>query len=111
MSLYRDPRNPHKGRQPRPVRGTARWLCRPDHHGLGGVLEINGQSYELLPLYTDDTLDGYRLLKSDGTMYDLPRDLSGCDCPAHTYRPEQPCKHMLALKAAFAHLADEGRAA
>jgi hypothetical protein len=80
---------------------------------LGGVLEVNGVSYELLPLYSgaETVLDGYRLLKADGTMYDLPRDLSGCDCPAHTFRPEQPCKHMLAIKAAFARLADEGRAA
>src|SRR5262245_56277428 len=111
MSKVNDPRNPIKGRQSRPVKGVARWLTRPDDHGLGGVLEINGQSYEILPLYTGDVLDGYRLLKSDGVMYDLPRDLSTCDCPAHTFRPDVACKHMLAVKAAFARLADEGRAA
>jgi hypothetical protein len=111
MATYHDARNPGKSRQPRPVRGTARWLCRPDLHGLGGVLEVNGQSYELLPLYTDDTLDGYRLLKADGAMYDLPRDLSTCDCPSRTFRPDVACKHMLALKAAFAHLTAKGGAA
>src|SRR5262249_20108763 len=111
MSLYRDPRNPHKGRQPRPVRGMARWLTRPDAHGLGGVLQINGHGYELLPLYTGDVLDGYRLLKADGVMYDLPRDLSTCDCPARTFRPDVACKHMAALKAAFAHLEVKGGAA
>jgi len=109
----KDPRNPHPRRPSRPAQGVARWLTRPDHHMVGGVLEVNGQSYELLPLYSgaETVLDGYRLLKGDGAMYDLPRDLSTCDCPGHTFRPEQPCKHMLALKAAFARLADEGRAA
>jgi hypothetical protein len=111
MAKVNDPRNPHKSHKPRPVRGVARWLCRPDAHGLGGVLEVNGQSYEVLPLYTGDTLDGYRLLKADGIMYDLPRDLSTCDCPSRGFRPDAPCKHMLALKAAFAHLAVKGGAA
>jgi hypothetical protein len=111
MSNLSDPRNPVQGRKSRPVKGVARWLTRPDRHMVGGVLEVNGVSYELLPLFSgaETVLDGYRLLKSSGEMYDLPRDLSGCDCPAHTYRPDAPCKHMLALKAAFAHL--DGRAA
>jgi hypothetical protein len=65
----------------------------------------------VLPLYTGDTLDGYRLLKADGAMYDLPRDLSTCDCPARTFRPDARGKHMAALMAAFAHLAVEGGAA
>jgi hypothetical protein len=40
-------------------------------------------------------------------MYDLPRELSGCDCPGHTFHPERPggCKHRSALRAALAALA------
>jgi uncharacterized Zn finger protein len=39
-------------------------------------------------------------------MYDLPADLSGCDCPDATYHPERPggCKHGAALRAALATL-------
>ncbi len=49
---------------------------------------------------------GYRLHGWDGrkgepTVYDLPADLSSCDCPDHTYRGERPggCRHMRALAA------------
>jgi hypothetical protein len=62
-------------------------------------------------LYSGDVLDGFRLLKADGTMYDLARDLSTCDCPARLWRPDTPCKHMTCLRAAFARLQPEGGAA
>jgi hypothetical protein len=35
--------------------------------------------------------------------YDLPADLSSCDCPDHVYREERPggCRHMQALRQAL----------
>jgi hypothetical protein len=107
MATVSDPRNPIKSRKAtRPATGTARWLVRPSAEGAGGVLAINGSSYEVLPFFDDDGARlGWRLLKV-GTlcMYDLPADLSGCDCPDRTFNPERPgggCKHMLALRAAL----------
>ena len=71
------------------------------------MLSINGTAYEILPVYDGEALAGYRLLKADGAMYDLPGDLSGCDCPDATYHPERPggCKHQQAMRAALAALA------
>jgi hypothetical protein len=45
--------------------------------------------------------------KTDGTAYDLPADLSGCDCPDATYHPERPggCRHQRALAAGLKALA------
>ena len=60
----------------RPATGNCRWVNKPNANLEGGVLEINGTPYELLPLYDGETRVGYRLLKADGTMYDLPADLS-----------------------------------
>jgi hypothetical protein len=108
MATVIDPRNPIKTRKAtKPATGTARWLTKPNADQAGGVLQINGTEYEVLPLFDDQARIGYRLLKADGTMYDLPADLSGCDCPDHTFHPERPggCKHMQALRAALAALA------
>src|SRR5215472_6763647 len=102
MATVTDPRNPIKTAT-RPASGLCRWLSKPNAHHEGGVLQVNGTAYEVLPLYDDEALVGYRLLKADGSMYDLPRDLSGCDCPDHTFHPERPggCKHMSAMRAAL----------
>ena len=108
MATLTDPRNPIKTRKAtRPARGMCRWIARPNAHHEGGVLAINGTAYEVLPVYDGAALAGYRLLKADGAMYDLPADLSGCDCPDHTFHPERPggCKHMGAMRAALAALA------
>ncbi len=108
MATVTDPRNPIKTRPAtRPATGMCRWLVKPNAYYEGGVLTINGTGYELLPLYDGDALVGHRLLKADGAMYDLPADLSGCDCPDHCHHPERPggCKHMAALRAALAALA------
>jgi hypothetical protein len=107
MATVTDPRNPIKVRKAtRPATGLCRWLSKPNAQHEGGVLAINGTRYELLPLYDGQVRVGYRLLKADGTMYDLPADLSGCDCPDATYHPERPggCKHGAALRAALATL-------
>jgi hypothetical protein len=108
VATLTDPRNPIKTRQAtQPATGTCRWLTRPSRPGEYGVLAVNGTAYEVLALFDGDTLAGYRLLKADGAMYDLPADLGGCDCPDHTFHPERPggCKHMQALRAAFVALA------
>lgn len=107
MATVLDPRNPLKSRPAtRPARGLCRWVRRPNAHHEGGVLSINGITYEVLPVYDGDVLAGYRLLKAEGQMYDLPADLSSCDCPDRCFHPERPqgCKHMLALRAALAAL-------
>jgi hypothetical protein len=100
-----DPRNPIKAKKAtRPAAGTCRWLAEPNANHEGGVLEINGTPYEVLPLYEGEQRVGYRLLKAGGApMYDLPGDLSGCDCPDSTFHPERPggCKHRAALAAAL----------
>src|SRR4051794_34518234 len=107
MATVTDPRNPHKTHKAtRPAAGTCRWLAEPNAHHEGGVLEINGTPYDLLPLYDGEERVGYRLLKADGAMYDVPADLTGCDCPDATFHPERPggCKHRASLKAALTAL-------
>jgi hypothetical protein len=115
MSTLSDPRGPNKPRRATtPATGTARWLVKPNAHHEGGVLAINGTRYEVLPLFDGLTLVGWRLLKSDATMYDLPADLSTCDCPDKVFNPDRPgglCKHQAALRAALAVLDVTGGAA
>jgi hypothetical protein len=104
MVTVSDPRNPIKAaRATRPAAGLCRWLTRPNAERAGGVLDINGTRYEVLPLFDGEAHVGYRLLKADAMMYDLPADLSTCDCPDRTFNPDRPggCKHMLALAAAL----------
>jgi hypothetical protein len=111
MATVSDPRNPIKTRKAtRSAAGFCRWLTRPNAHHEGGVLDINGTRYEVLPLYDGEALVGYRLLKADGTMYDLCAVAPGgwtCDCPDATFNPERPggCKHARALQAALRALA------
>lgn len=83
------------------VSGTVKLVSAPVMGGRLGELVINGKGY--LCQRTDA---GFRLCcQVDGAgrpvSYDLPADLSGCDCPDHTFRPhrEGGCKHMAALAA------------
>ena len=113
MATVSDPRNPINTRQAtRPASGLCRWLSKPNADHSGGVLQVNGTAYELLPLFADadgKVLVGYRLLKADGTMYDVDttQEPWRCDCPDATYHPERPggCKHATALRAALSALA------
>jgi hypothetical protein len=88
------------------VSGTCRWQALPNARHEGGVLQINDTAYEVLPLYDGEALVGYRLVKADGTMYDVgtagPHGWT-CDCPDATFRPDRPggCKHAVALRAAL----------
>jgi hypothetical protein len=63
------------------------------------------QAYWCEALFEGDRCLGFRLRKFGGEEppYDLPRDLSGCDCPDRSYRPERPggCRHMAALRQAL----------
>lgn len=62
------------------------------------------QAYWCEALYDGGRCVGFRLHKFGGEeVYDLPRDLSGCDCGDRTHRPERPggCRHMAALQQAL----------
>jgi hypothetical protein len=86
----------------RPVHGIAKWLSPMGFLGTG-VLAINGTMYTVLRLSSGV---GYRLEKTDGTLYDVNTEAATwtCDCPDATYNPGRPggCKHVAALRAALA---------
>jgi hypothetical protein len=89
-------------RQLKPATGAVR-LVRP----IGAVNEstgevvISGKSYYLSWHATGFRLTGYDERHQAVTVYDIPSDLSSCDCPDATYNPERPggCKHRKALVA------------
>lgn len=76
--------------------------------GLPGLVSINDRTYALslnatLPDVGEPIVHGYRLTSTDEyKAYDLPADLSTCDCPDHVFRRgtiEHPCcKHQLAMR-------------
>src|SRR5262245_15397074 len=113
MAAVTDPRNARKtARATRPAGGSCRWAVQPTsglngHPGCLIIANGNGEEAYLVTENADGRLLlGWQLRKADGTTYDLPADLSGCDCPDHTYHPERPggCKHIQALRAALARL-------
>jgi hypothetical protein len=105
-----------------PASGSCRRVVQP---GIGccphpGCLVITArrsggasvsEAYTLTENRQDGRLLGYRLRKADGTVYDLPADLSSCDCPDFTVnRAHAPtaelrlCKHCRGLRQALAAL-------
>jgi hypothetical protein len=108
-------RKPGRSRKPlEPVQVTGRFVggaTRQDVIDGSAVLSITsgddtdrGESaYWCQALYRGDRCTGFRLTKfGTGEVYNLPRDLSSCDCPDRTFRPERPaCKHMAALRQAL----------
>lgn len=101
-----------------PVVVTGRWLqpasapCALSAEGYPGVLLIDQAPYlasivGALPPTGEPVLHGWRLVKADGTVYDIDcRTAWGqwqCDCPDATYRGERPggCKHVAALRQAL----------
>src|SRR4051812_35348491 len=86
---------PCKGRKLEPLHGSCRIYLQPTA-AHPGCITINGTSYLLHVLP-----DGYRLEKLDGALYDLPADLSSCDCADGIYNSERPggCKHQVTLRA------------
>ena len=70
-----------------------------------GLLDIDGKPYGIIALYDRRQLVGLQLVKPDGKTYELPADLSECNCPDSLYRERQGgCKHRKALREALAEL-------
>jgi hypothetical protein len=112
----RPPVKPDRTRKPlSPVSVVARFVggaARQDVLDGSAVLSVSTgddtdrdeTAYWCLALYEGDRCTGFRLTKfGTDEVYDLPRDLSSCDCPDQTYRPERPggCKHIAALRQAL----------
>ena len=101
-TITKTPRKSKTSKPLAPVSGTVRVL-RPvgSVNDLAGEIAISGTAYYLECRGTCYTLTGYDSRKGEVTSYDLPADLSSCDCPDQTYRGERPggCKHRKALAA------------
>ena len=68
------------------------------------------KAYWCAAMFDGERCLGFRLTAfASGEVYDLPRDLSGCDCPDQTYKSERPggCRHMAALRQALPTVARE----
>ena len=82
--------------------------CEMLPKGLPGLISINGQTYTLsynatLPEVGQPIVHGYRLTSTESyKAYDLPEDLSTCDCADWTFRRntvEHPhCKHQISMR-------------
>jgi hypothetical protein len=102
-------RRPRQEKPAAAVHGTVRVLqpvgsiSGPAHTSTGEVA-INGKAYFCRCLEHGYQLFSYDARKKQTTVYDLPGDLSGCDCPDGTYRSERPsgCKHAAGLRALVA---------
>lgn len=66
-----------------------------------GEVQINDRRYYFEPLPKGYRLTGFNPQKLEVVVYDLPLDLSSCDCADTTFRGERPggCKHRRALQA------------
>jgi len=108
-------------RKPAPAKhGTCRWVGGNDRareallSGLAAELAVRlaGQdewtAYLLEPRLAPAGLAGWRLVRYDEggyAAYDLPADLSGCDCPDARHRARQGgCKHRRACRAALTRI-------
>jgi hypothetical protein len=70
----------------------------------GDATDRDEQAYWCIAVFDGERCVAFRLVKfGTGEQHDLPRDLSSCDCPDRTYRPERPggCRHMQALRQAL----------
>lgn len=94
-----------------PVTGSVRLLVAPIANctlipgGRPGQVRINGVNYALAyhTHLEDDHLNvvtGYRLVKPDGTSYDVAADFTTCECKDFLTRTraDRCCKHLKALK-------------
>jgi hypothetical protein len=94
-----------------PVSVVGEWSEAPDFPTdedliMGAaVLCIDGWGYWCQANTDKGNVVGWVLRKfGGGEVYNLPRDLSGCDCGDGTFRPERPggCRHASALRQALA---------
>jgi hypothetical protein len=99
-----------------PATGSCRWAVQPTESHPGCLVLTTpdkrtgkpvSQAYLVSPVLDDGRLIGWSLRKTDGTVYDLPADLSSCDCADNSFHPERPggCRHMKALGAGLKALA------
>ena len=68
-------------------------------------------AYWCRAIFTGERCTSFQLTKfGTGEVYDLPRNLAGCDCPDRTFKSERPggCKHMVALKQALPTVTSAG---
>lgn len=71
---------------------------------LAGLLTVNGTEYEMSYIFHESgRLDGFRLskLSGEGEVYDIPRNMTHCDCKDFAYRHPttgNACKHIRAVK-------------
>jgi hypothetical protein len=82
--------------------------CEMIPAGVPGLVSINGATYTLalnatLPDVGEPIVHGYRLTSTESyKTYDLPHDLSTCDCPDWFFRrntvAHPHCKHQLSLR-------------
>ncbi len=82
--------------------------CEMQPEGIPGLVSINHKVYLLaynatLPETGEPTVHGYTLTSTaTGKGYDLPADVSTCDCPDWFFRRntvEHPrCKHQLSIR-------------
>lgn len=93
-----------------PVKGSARWVKKlANDFGRLAITSYTKRG----PVVTEYDVQlnrdergqplGYVLAKDDDTVYDLPADLSACDCHDCLCR-DRECKHLKGLRAALAQL-------
>jgi len=77
--------------------------CELIMRGQGGEITVNGGSYlfSYLGEMTEEgfRVEGYHFEKPDGESYDLPEDLSSCECGDYLARVRPGgCKHIRAVR-------------
>src|SRR5262249_28347705 len=95
-----------KPRPPAPsITGSCRWALQPTAEHPG-VLVINDTAYLVTELLDGLARLGFRLQKTDGTVYDIDATQAfwTCDCPDFQFRrtnDPKGCKHLAGLRAAL----------
>jgi hypothetical protein len=109
--LREDPMSTTRTRKPlEAVHGVCNWILQPAGR-RPGILSINDIAYLVEVLRHEGQPYGFRLSRQDARKgaeheYQLPVDLTDCDCPDAVYNAERPggCKHRQALAVAIAAL-------
>jgi hypothetical protein len=115
VAAPRPPPNPIRSRKPLQrvaVTGKCEASISELIQGVAVLTIVNGEHTNLdvlgywckAVLDRDGKINSFELTKfGSGVRYELPADLSDCDCPDHTYREERPggCRHMQAMRQAL----------
>src|SRR5262245_37076998 len=57
----------------------------------GDATDSDETAYWCRAIFQGEVCTGFQLTKfGSGEVYDLPRDLSSCDCPDHQWKPHRP---------------------